>query len=200
MLTGTKLKIAEAALETLKQRGYAGASAREIAGTGGFNQALIFYHFGGVHTALLAALDLVSDRRMRAYRHDFQQAQTLPELAALARKIQVEDLDNGYVIVLGEMVAGGVSDPTLGGEVVARLEPWIEMVAEKLRELLAGSPFEPIVPADDLAFAIVALYLGADMLSHLAGKYARAEALLDLSERFAPVVGALLPTASAGSL
>ncbi|MGD0455999.1 MAG: TetR family transcriptional regulator, partial [Solirubrobacteraceae bacterium] len=56
-LAPTKLKIAEAALETLKQRGFAGASAREIAGVGGFNQALIFYHFGSVQKALLAALD-----------------------------------------------------------------------------------------------------------------------------------------------
>jgi AcrR family transcriptional regulator len=197
-LTGTKLKIAEAALQTLKQRGYAGASAREIAAAGSFNQALIFYHFGSVQTALLAALDLVSARRMQAHRAEFERAQTLPELAALARKIHAEDLDNGYVTVLGEMVAGGVSDATLGGEVVARLEPWIEMVTQKLRELLADSPFEAMLPAGDLAFAIVALYLGADMLSHLAADHARAESLLDLGERYAPVLGALLPSRAAG--
>ena len=63
---GTKLQIVEAALETLKTKGFAGASAREIARTGGFNQALIFYHFGSVRNVLLAALDLVSERRMRA--------------------------------------------------------------------------------------------------------------------------------------
>ena len=62
-LTGTKLQIAEAALETLKTNGFAGASARTIAHTGGFNQALIFYHFGSVQNALLAALDLISERR-----------------------------------------------------------------------------------------------------------------------------------------
>ena len=84
-LTGTKLKIAEAALETLKQRGFAGASAREIAGAGGFNQALIFYHFGSVQNALLAALDLVSARRMEAYGPAFERARTMPELASLAR-------------------------------------------------------------------------------------------------------------------
>jgi AcrR family transcriptional regulator len=197
-LTGTKLKIAEAALQTLKQRGYAGTSAREIAATGSFNQALIFYHFGDVQTALLAALDLVSTRRMRAYRRELQRAQTLSELAALARKIYAEDLDNGYVVVLGEMVAGGVSDALLGREVLARLEPWIEMVAAKLRELLAGSPLEAILPPGDLAFAIVALYLGADMLSHLAGEHARAESLLDLGERYAPLLGSMLPPRAAG--
>jgi AcrR family transcriptional regulator len=66
-LTGTKTRIAEAALETLRARGFAGAGARGRARTGGFSQALLLYHFGGVHNALLAALELVSKSRVRAY-------------------------------------------------------------------------------------------------------------------------------------
>src|SRR5580698_8322828 len=112
-LTGTKLKIAEAAMATLQSRGFAGASAREIADSGGFNQALIFYHFGSVQAALLAALDLVSARRMDAYRPAFERARTIPQLVTLARDIYAEDLQNGYVTVLGEMVAGGVADAEL---------------------------------------------------------------------------------------
>ena len=69
---GTKATIVEAALETLKTRGFAGTSAREIAKIGNFNQALIFYHFGSVQNVLLAALDLVSARRMSAYRPAFE--------------------------------------------------------------------------------------------------------------------------------
>jgi AcrR family transcriptional regulator len=198
-LTGTKLKIAEAAMETLKARGFAGSSAREIASAGSFNQALIFYHFGSVQKALLATLDLVSARRMHAYRPAFERAQTIPELASLAREIYAEDLENGYVTVLGEMVAAGVSDAELGGEVVARLQPWIEIVERKLRELLAGSPFEAMLPAGDMAFAIVALYLGMDMLSHLEGERARAESLLALGERYAPLIGSLLPPRTQGA-
>ncbi len=182
----------------MRDKGFAGASAREIAGAGSFNQALIFYHFGSVRDALLAALDLVSARRMGAYQTAFEQAQTPSELAALARRIYVEDLENGYVTVLGEMVAGGACDASLGSEVVARLQPWIEMVAGKLRELLAGSPFESMLPPGDIAFAIVALYLGVDMLSHLEGEHARAEALLDLGERYAPLLGAMLPSQPQG--
>ncbi|MDQ6777748.1 MAG: TetR family transcriptional regulator, partial [Actinomycetota bacterium] len=117
-LSGTKARIAEAALKTLKTRGFAGSSAREIASAGGFNQALIFYHFGSVKNLLVAALDVVSARRMRAYGPAFEQARTASELARLAREIYAEDLENGYVTVLGEMVAGGVSNPELGGAVV----------------------------------------------------------------------------------
>jgi AcrR family transcriptional regulator len=191
----TKTKIIKAALETLKAKGHAGASAREIAKAGDFNQALVFYHFGSVRGALLAALDLVSERRLRAYRPAFDRARTVSELATLARAIYTEDLENGYVTVLGEMVAAGVSDPELGAEVVARMQPWIEMVEGKLRDLLAGSPVEAIVPTRDVAFAIIALYLGIDMLSHLDGDHAPAESLLDLGVRVAPIFSAFLPSA-----
>jgi AcrR family transcriptional regulator len=193
-LTGTKLEIVQAAMETLKSAGFHGASARQIARTGSFNQALIFYHFGSVRNLLLAALDLVSTRRMDAYRPAFTRARTIPELASLAREIYTADLEQGYVTVLGELVAGGMSDRELGRDVVARIEPWIEMVEHKLSELLAGSAFEAIVPPRDAAFAIVALYLGIDMLSHLEEDHAAAESLLDLSIRYAPLVGALLPS------
>jgi AcrR family transcriptional regulator len=193
-LSGTKLRIAEAALETLKTRGFAAASAREIAAAGAFNQALIFYHFGSIEKLLLAALELVSARRMGAYRAVFEQTQSLSELATLAREIYAEDLENGYVTVLGEMVAAGVSHAGLGAEVVACLQPWVDMVEHKVRELLAGSVFESMVPPRDVAFAIIALYLGIDMLSHLEGNRARAESLLDLSVRLSPLIGVLLPS------
>jgi AcrR family transcriptional regulator len=197
-LDTTKRKLIEAALQTLKARGYAGASAREIAGAGGINQALIFYHFGSVQKLLLAGLDLVSARRLRSYGPRFERARTVPELAVLAREIYAEDLENGYVTVLGEMVAGGVGNPELGAEVVARVRPWIEMVESKLEELLAGSLLEAVLPPREVAFAIVALYLGIDMLSQLDGDHARAESLLDLGVRHAPLANLLLAAPAAG--
>jgi AcrR family transcriptional regulator len=194
--SGTRATIVDAALETLKTRGFAGTSAREIAKAGGFNQALIFYHFGSVQNVLLAALDLVSERRMGAYEPAFEAAGTLPELASLAAAIYREDIDNGYVTVLAELVAGAVSDPELGREVAARIEPWLEMVERKVRSLITGSLLEPLIPARDLAFAIVALYLGVDLLSHLDQDRGRAESLLALGMRVAPLAQVLLPTRS----
>ena len=114
-----------------QEKGFAGASAREIASTGDFNQALIFYHFGSVRERAAGGARprqrlagwMPTGRRSRRPR-------TLPELAAWLGEIYAEDLENGYVTVLGEMVAGGVSDrragPRGGG---AASQPWIEMVA-----------------------------------------------------------------------
>ena len=192
-LSGTKLQIAEAALETLKAHGFAGASARAIAHVGDFNQALIFYHFGSVQNALLAALDLISERRLADYGPAFETARTASELGRLARAIYDEDLERGYITALGEMVSGGVSDPLLGAEVAARIEPWIVMVERKLEQLLAGSPLRALASPADLAFGIVALYFGVDMLSHMQRDRARAESLLDLETRLATLVEAFLP-------
>jgi AcrR family transcriptional regulator len=194
-LTGTKLEIVEAAQRTLQRRGFSGASAREIAGEGNFNQALIFYHFGSVRNLLLAVLDEVSARRMDAYGPSFERAQTVPELMGLIRRTYDEDLEHGYIAVLGEMVAAGVTDAALGPQVAARLEPWIDLVERKLDQLLDGSPFAELAPPRDLAFGLIALYLGVDMLSHLAGNQSRAESLLELAVRGSSVIGAFLTAA-----
>jgi AcrR family transcriptional regulator len=192
-LSGTKLQIAEAALATLKANGYAGASARAIAHIGGFNQALIFYHFGSVQNALLAALDLISERRLADYGPRFESSRTPSELAQLARVIYDEDLEHGYITALGEMVSGGVSDPLLGAEVAARIEPWISMVERKIEALLEGSSVRSLVSSADLAFGVVSLYFGVDMLSHLQRDRARAESLLDVATRLAVLLETFLP-------
>jgi AcrR family transcriptional regulator len=192
-LTGTKLRLAEAALQSLKTVGFAGCSARTIAHIGGFNQALIFYHFGSVQKLLLAAFDLISERRMQEYGPQLATADSAAELAALARRIYNDDLERGYVTALGEMVAGGVSDPVLGAAVAARIEPWIGLVRVKLEQLLDGSGLLELLPADDVAFGIVAAYFGVDMLGQLQGDLSRSESLLDLTERLAGLADPLLP-------
>ncbi len=188
---GTKGRLIQAAIATLQAKGFGRTSAREIAATGGLNQALVFYHYGSVQNLLLAALDVVSARRLASYGPRFERASTVGQLAVLAKDIYREDLENGYVTVLAEMVAGGVSDRELGLAVVERIEPWIEMVALKLSELTAGTVLDPLIPARDTAFAIVALYLGMDLLSHLDNGHRRAEALLEIGIRNAPLVDLL---------
>ena len=67
------------------------------------------------------------------------------------------------------------------------------MVERKLEQLLAGSPLRALVSPADLAFGIVSLYFGVDMLSHLQRDRARAESLLDVAARLASLVETFLP-------
>ncbi len=183
----TKDRIVEAAIATLKAHGYARASARTIAAEGGFNQALIFYHFGSVRNALLAALDRTSAERMEAYRTAAAEAADMPALVAVATRIYHEDLASGHIKILAELIAGASSDPTLGPEIVARIAPWIAFAKEEIERVFEGTPLANLLPADDLAYAIVAQFLGLELLTHLDGSTERAERLFQLSAGLATI-------------
>jgi AcrR family transcriptional regulator len=188
----TKKRIVEAGLETLKRDGFAGATSRAIASTGGFNQALIFYHFGTVNQLLLACLDETSARRMASYRAATEQARDLPALLAVARDIYREDLESGHVKVLAELIAGSSAFPELGPEIIARVQPWIRFTEETIARALGSSPIAALVSPSDLAHAVVAFYLGIELLSHLDGDRARADRLFEVAGAGAAMLAALL--------
>lgn len=194
----TKQRIVRAALETLKEVGFSGASARAIAKEGGFNPALIFYHFGSVNDALLAALDATSDQRMARYREAVEGAHDLPSLLQVASGIYREDLESGHITVLAEMIAGASTVPELGPEIVNRIEPWIRFTEEAASRVLGGTPFAGIAPPRDLAFGIVALYLGMELLTHLEKDRGRAESLFGVVQNVAGLLGALIEPPAEG--
>jgi AcrR family transcriptional regulator len=184
----TRQRIVDAALKTLKKEGFAGTTSRAIARTGGFNQALIFYHFGSLDGLLLAALERTSEERLERYRNAVDEAATAEELAEVAASIYAEDRDRGHMTVVSQMVAGSVARPELAREVVARMEPWIELCEEALRKALASSPAREVVPLRDLAYAIVTFYLGLNLLTHLDEDRERTEALVKRLQSLAPLL------------
>jgi AcrR family transcriptional regulator len=181
----TRRLLVEAAIATLKEDGYAGASARAIAERAGSNQGLIFYHFGSVANLLLAALDAVSSERLAHYGASIDQAGSLVDLVGAATGIFSDDLDAGYVTVLVEMIAGASATPGLGPEVAARIRPWTDFAQRVIDGALADSPLGSVLPSRDVAYGIVALYLGLEMLSHLDGDRAPALTLFAHATRLA---------------
>lgn len=175
--TETRQQLIDAAIETLKDRGFAGASARVIADRAGVNQGLIFYHFESVVGLLLAALDAVSATRLARYGEAVSEVTSSTELVGVASSIFREDLDAGHVAVLVAMIAGASSTPGLGEEVARRIVPWIGFARDAITGVLDDSSLSSIVPPDELAFAIAALYLGMEMLTQLDGDRSRADAL-----------------------
>lgn len=185
---GTRQRIVDAAVQAIKERGFAATSARAIAATGGFNQALVFYHFGSVNDLLVAALDRTSELRMSRYKAAIDPVGTLPELLAVASEAYREDLAGGHIKVLAELIAGASAVPELKAQIAGRMEPWITLTEEAVERVIAPSALAPLVPPRDLAFAIVSLYLGAAMLTHLTDDPAPAESLF----RTGTKVGGLL--------
>jgi AcrR family transcriptional regulator len=181
----TRRLLVQAAIATLKEDGYGGASARAIAERAGSNQGLIFYHFGSVANLLLAALDAVSAQRLEQYGETIDDAGSFGDLVDAASAIFLEDLDAGYVTVLVEMIAGASATPGLGPEVAARIGPWTDFAQQAIAGVLGDSPLGSVLPFRDVAHGIVALYLGLEMLSHLDGDRAPALALFAHAKRLA---------------
>jgi AcrR family transcriptional regulator len=190
----SKERVVAAAVETLKREGYAGTSARAVARTGGFAQGVVFYHFGGMRELLLAALDATSAARLAQYRAAIEGVTTLPELVDVAREVYREDLAAGHVRVLSELIAATSHVPDLGPEIAQRIAPWTEFTQAALERVAGATP----VPARELAYAIVALYLGLELLTQLDGDTAAAESLFERAAQMAHVFAPILagsPTA-----
>lgn len=188
----TRSALVDAALDVLRTDGFAAATARKIAGRAGVNQGLVFYHFGSVVDLLLAALDEVSARRRERYEAARTSVSKASELVELAAQIFSEDLDSGDAAVLVEMIAGASSTPGLGAAVKSRMEPWNEFAALALQSVLGESPLRQAVEPAEVAHAVVALYLGLELLSHLDGDRGPALALFERALHLAPILDVLV--------
>jgi len=175
----TRRALIEAAVETLKAEGFSGSSARSIAGRAGCNQGLVFYHFGSVVNLLLAALDAVSAERLERYSAAVDGVESPAELVDAAASIFEEDLDAGHVSVLVQMIAGASSTPGLGTAVAERIAPWTEFAQRSVDAAWGDSALTSVIPPGDIAHAVVAMYVGLEMLGHLDGDRGPALALFE---------------------
>lgn len=182
---GTRQALVHAAKDVLRRQGFSAATARNIAARAGCNQALVFYHFGSVVNLLLAALDEVSTERRERYGAALAEVIRPSQLVDLAARVFEEDLDTGDAALLVEMIAGASSTPGLGAEVKARVAPWSQFAATALDSVVNSSAVAAVVSAEDVAHAVVALYLGLELLSHLDGDRSPALELFERARRFA---------------
>jgi AcrR family transcriptional regulator len=191
MTSDTKERIVDAALQTLKEEGFAGTSARAIARRGDFNQALIFYHFGTLNDLLLAALDRTSDLRMAKYRDAVEGIASLPEAVRVATELYREDLASGHITVLSELIAGSLDRPDLAPEIVRRMEQWLDLTESVVERLMSSIGIAGLVQTRTVAHAISALYLGIDLMSHLEQDDSRAEEMFAAAQTLAGMVSNL---------
>jgi len=117
--------------------------------------------------------------------------ESIDDAVRVATELYREDLASGHITVLSEMIAGSLDRPDLGPAIVARLEPWIELTEDAVRNVLERTAVSSLVPARTVAYAIVALYLGVDLLSHLEKDDTRAEALFEAATRLGALFGSL---------
>jgi AcrR family transcriptional regulator len=187
----TKERILEAALETVKREGFAGASARAVARTGGFNQALIYYYFGSLNELLLATLEETSQRRLASYRARMSDIHSLEDLARVGGELYAEDLQEGHIAVLTELLTAALPNPEMGPRIVAAMQPWVELAEDAIGRVIRGTIADGMLPARTLAHGLVAFYVGIEMLYHLDRDESRAEELFRVFSDLAAVAGPL---------
>lgn len=183
MIKSTADTIVDAALETLREDGFAGATSRAIARRGGFNQALIFYHHGSLEALLAVALRRTSEGRLARYREVVADADTLEELLPRMAELWAEDKAAGHVQVVAQMIAGAANRPELGREIVALMDPWIELAHETLARVLPDG-----LPAREAAWASVVFYLGLNLMTTLDPAQEHMDALLERARELAQSV------------
>jgi len=189
--TRTRAQLVEAALRTLVEEGYAGTSARAIAGRAGLNPALVFYHFGGVDDLLLAALDRSSAERLERYRMETAEIGELADFMSRVADLFRGDVESGHVTALTEMIGACLSRPQLRPQLVTRIQPWSEFVEGVLERLQERLRLPVPIPTAEPAFAIAAGYLGLNLLSRLLPDFNQTERLFELLTQVARLTDGL---------
>ncbi|MGH9278754.1 MAG: TetR/AcrR family transcriptional regulator [Acidimicrobiales bacterium] len=190
----TRQRIVDAALVTIREQGVVGTSARAIARAGDFNQALIFYHFGSVQQVLLAAVERISEQRMARYQERLSAVTTLGELVRVGAQCHREDVDEGNIRVLSQMLAASSSSssPELTARLQAFFDPWVQLVEDAVQRVLGGTPYDGAVPVHDVAMGVVGLFMGIESLSQLYDMQPTAAALFRTMEAMAALLENLL--------
>lgn len=174
----TRERLLEATRWLLATRGFAATTTRAIGAAAECNPALVAYHYGSLNALLLAVLDASSQQRMARYREELARAGSLAELRRMVAALYREDRDAGHATVLAELVAGGLMDRDLGLQVVERVQPWVDFAEEAIRGVVPTQALRRRARVKELAYAVVALFLGLEVLGQLAGEHRRDEAVV----------------------
>ena len=166
--SATKGQILAAARRVLTREGGAGLSTRTVAAEAGVNLSLIHYHFGSREGLLLAVLDDMNaallDRQRDLYdRKDLALSVKWHQAVEFYRA----DLKSGYVRILLELAAEGLSNPQLAARVRLALRGWRELLVGVAADTRANSRRMPFEPAE-VATLIVSFWWGME-LQHLLG-------------------------------
>jgi len=151
----TRQRLIDGTIETIRQHGIAGTTARSIAAAAGVTQALVFYHFGSVQELVKAACLAVTQDRLPLFEERLARMRSLGDLLAL----HTDEQARGNLRVLAQMMAGARGNPQLAAATAAALRLWLAPLRATLERLLADR-----LDAGGLAEALCAALLGLELV------------------------------------
>jgi AcrR family transcriptional regulator len=176
----TRVQILEAARDVLAEHGYANTSTRAIAERAHVQLSLAHYHFGGKQQLLAAVLDRENERLLARQRELFAASEPLADKWRTACVYLREDLRSGYVRILWELWAVGLSEPDLAAHWREAMAGWRELLTTVAADWAAERELELPISPRALATLVANVFQGAEI-----------EILAGVSEDEAPHLEAL---------
>jgi AcrR family transcriptional regulator len=147
----TRLKILDAARQTLVEHGAGGTSTRTVAEEAGVPLSLVHYHFGGMPALLVAVLERQNEELLERQRELYAAPGPLADKWRTACEFLDEDIRSGYVRVLWELWAAGLADETLAACWRAAAAGWRDLLTTVFEDW--GETIEGELPLSPRALA-----------------------------------------------
>ncbi len=155
-------QILDAAAGLIGRVGYAAASTRAVAAAADVPLSLVHYHFGSRAGLLTAVLERENSRLLERQRELFAGEGSLADRWREAAAYFEEDLASGYVRMLWELWAAGLSDPELAERWRASVDGWIELIEETIAAWALEHNRPLPLPAGTLAGLVAIVYHGIE--------------------------------------
>jgi AcrR family transcriptional regulator len=185
----TRRRIVAAARDVLVLHGHGGASTRAVAEAAGVHLSQVHYHFGSRQGLLIEVLHQENEALLERQRALYAGPGPLSEKWRVACDLLDTDLESGYVRVLWELWAAGLTDPDLAAgwrDATAGWRDLLESVfAAWAEELDVELPLRPLA----LATLVANIFQGIE-IELLAGVDAPHREALDM-------IGAMIERAEA---
>jgi AcrR family transcriptional regulator len=186
----TRERIIGAAREVLMEHGHAGTTTRAVAQAAGVNLSQVHYHFGGRQGLLIEVFRRENDALLARQQALYAAPGPLSEKWRLASDFLDDDLRSGYVRVLWELWAAGLTDAELAAAWRDGVSDWRDLLDEVFATWSEDVGLElPITPRA-MTTLVGSLFYGIEV-NRLAGLDGPYREVLDM-------IGALIERAEAG--
>jgi AcrR family transcriptional regulator len=158
----TREQILDAARDVLAADGYAHTTTRSIAERAGVQLSLVHYHFEGKQQLLAAVLARENERLLERQRELFARPESLADKWRAACAYLREDLSSGYVRILWELWAVGLSEPDLAAHWREAIAGWRDLLASVAEEWNDGLETPLPVSPEVLVTLVANAFQGAE--------------------------------------
>jgi AcrR family transcriptional regulator len=159
----TRLRILDAARNTLVEHGYGGTSTRVVAERADTPLSLVHYHFGGKKQLLVAVLERENEQLLERQVRLYAEPGPLAEKWRTACAFLDEDLRSGYVRVLWELWAAGLGDPDLATRWRVAMAGWRDLLESVFANWATEYEIELPLPARVLASLVANVFQGIEI-------------------------------------